>query len=489
MSNSNYQHNKIFFKINEIQNKKANYEVIIENSYYELKKIINKYQIEDKLKDLENYKIQIENNRNNIKLLEVSIRNSIKSKKDVPTNYLLKLEKEKQIWNTELERIIKKKQITKQEYIEKRMDTHTKLLESYKEKDMIKDKLYEVELGLKKVSYLNQNNRHSIINQIKTVKKEKKNNFKKVVEMLNKIDKLKNKISELDYRIQNILPKEKRDANKKYYQIKESIEEKENELESLKKWISDLVDDINWLQTKNQFENLLDKQNQLSSYWKNRDELISEIQNLKKRKEFDIYQCYSLIDKEKEELMENIIILKDQLIQFENYKYELENPSFIEDKSISNNQNELYNYKNKISDYKNQINIIENNILQYLEDLKDLDKFIQVDDLLLNTQETNANNRLKIMNKRLEKWKEEEVINLDIHISSINDKLKLEKEKIENIEQDRHKVEMEITNILSDKLEYNLYNQYNKEIVKNKKLSEKCNNEIESLTKHLGELV
>ena len=38
--------------------------------------------------------------------------------------------------------------------------------------------------------------------------------------MLNKIDKLKNKISELDYRIQNILPKEKRDANKKYYQNK-----------------------------------------------------------------------------------------------------------------------------------------------------------------------------------------------------------------------------------------------------------------------------
>ena len=81
MSNSNYQYNKIFLKINEIKNKKANYEVIIENSYYELKKIINKYQIEDKLKDLENYKIQIENNRNNIKLLEVYIRNSIKIKK------------------------------------------------------------------------------------------------------------------------------------------------------------------------------------------------------------------------------------------------------------------------------------------------------------------------------------------------------------------------------------------------------------------------
>ena len=137
--------------------------------------------------------------------------------------------------------------------------------------------------------------------------------------MVNKIDKLKNKISELDYRIHHILPKEKRDANKKYYQIKESIEEKENELESLQKWISDLVDEINWLQTKNQFDNLLDKQNQLASYWKNRDGLISEIQKLKKRKEFDIYQCYLLIDREKVELREQIIIFKDQLIQFENY--------------------------------------------------------------------------------------------------------------------------------------------------------------------------
>jgi hypothetical protein len=48
---------------------------------------------------------------------------------------------------------------------------------------------------------------------------------------------------------------------------------------------------------------------------------------------------------------------------------------------------------------------------------------------------------------------------------------------------------MAITNILSDKLEYNLYNQYNREIVKNKKLSERCDNEIKSLTKHLGELL
>jgi len=489
MSNSNYQYNKISSKIDEIKNKKANYDAIIDNSYYELKRITNKYQIVDKLKDVENYKIQIESNRNNMKLIEVSLRNSIKSKRDVPTNYLSRLEKEKQIWNTELERIIKKKQIIKKEYIEKRMETHTKLLESYKEKDIVRDKLSRVEFGLKRASYLNQHSRHSIINQIKTVKKEKKNNVKKVEEMVNKIDKLKNKISELDYRIHHILPKEKRDANKKYYQIKESIEEKENELESLQKWISDLVDEINWLQTKNQFDNLLDKQNQLASYWKNRDGLISEIQKLKKRKEFDIYQCYLLIDREKVELREHIIIFKDQLIQFENYKYELENPTVIEDKSISINQNELYNYKNKISDYKNQFDIIENNILQYIENLKDLDKFIQVDDSLLNTQEYNANRRLKIMRKRLEKWKKDEVINLEIQISNINDRLESEKEKIENIDQNRHQAEMAITNILSDKLEYNLYNQYNRKIVKNKKLSERCDNEIKSLTKHLGELL
>ena len=149
----------------------------------------------------------------------------------------------------------------------------------------------------------------------------------------------------------------------------------------------------------------------------------------------------------------------------------------------------MYNYKNKISDYKNQFDIIENNILQYIENLKDLDKFIQVDDSLLNTQEYNANRRLKIMRKRLEKWKKDEVINLEIQISNINDRLESEKEKIENIDQNRHQSEMAITNILSDKLEYNLYNQYNRKIVKNKKLSERCDNEIKSLTKHLGELL
>lgn len=473
-----YQRNKINNKLNEISNKLENLEAINANDKYKLNKIIAENELVDYMLKIDIIKSEISDKRELLKTLQLNRININKERHNIPSTYLSKLQDEKNIWVVELERIGIKTLDAREEYIKNRNIilediVNINIAISKTEKDIVDETM-----RIKEYSGQIRSTKRAIIQRIKDDKVQKKENLNAVTKIETQIKNINNKEINLEYQLSDVIPRQKREANKSYHKLKNSYDTKNEELSTVNAWIKELVDDININGTD------IDKHQRLTSYWKQRDNLEGEIKKLNMASGLNVYNIYLECEEKKKELIELKNIYRDKAIQLLDYKSELLHPSSKEDNTISIDVNNLKHQKKLIRELEARLielrNDKENNQLK----LKETDKLIQTDDATLKKQALNAHQRWEIMQIRIEEWKRDTQIQLSRDLDKLDSDISNINQEILSLDKKRHEIQLQLEGLLGQ-ISLVEYQTLTNKIQKTMKQIEKLNAEIAGLELNL----
>ena len=206
------------------------------------------------------------------------------------------------------------------------------------------------------------------------------------------------------------LPKKKREYNRTYYDLKNSIDDKVNENIFISTQLKQIMDN------KNSNEN----ENELNLLITSRDTIEKYIETLKSKPEYDIYNLYKTIKKKKKEIEDNIKITENELKELENHKLEID----LELKEVytfnQKNSSEYKKHKDQLFELNYKILIEESKISNYEKDLI-LYNITKEQDLtnLLNDEER-CNMRWKIVNDRINEFYQRESKDMEINYKNMD---------------------------------------------------------------------
>ena len=475
---SDYQTNKINNKLGEIRNKLENLESSNVNDKCKLDKLIKEHGLVDYMTKIDIIKSNISEKRELVKTLQMNRTNSNRERHNIPNTYLSKLEAEKNIWIAELERIEIKTLDAREEYIQNRAD----ILEDIVNIDIAISKTQHditIEtMRIKEYSGQIRSTKRAIIQRIKDDKGQKKENLNAITKIESQIKQINNKEIDVEYQLTDVIPRQKREANKSYHKLKNSYDTKNEELSTVNAWITELVDDININGTD------IDKHQRLTSYWKQRDNLEGEIKKLNMASGLNVYNIYLKCEEKKKELLELKTVYQDTAMQLSDYKSELLHPPSKEDDTISIDVNNLKHQKKLIRELEARLIKLQNDKEDNQIKLKETDKLIQTDDATLKKQEGSAHERWEIMQVRIEEWKHDAQIQLSSDLDKLDSDISNINQEILSLDKKRHEIQLQLEGLLgqSSLVEYQTLTN---KIQKTMKQIEKLNAEIAGLELHL----